>query len=112
LRLLQDQTIYLKDYWSGTKSKDELLFVAPTSDLVASVPLAIAEYFARLGVVEVLALPVTPTVFDVQQYWHRRANQDAGHKWIREQMLSLFNSVSDPWLHTERSLYGQIRGRR
>jgi DNA-binding transcriptional LysR family regulator len=82
------------------------------SDLVASVPLAIAEYFARLGVVEVLALPVTPTVFDVQQYWHRRANQDAGHKWIREQMLSLFNSVSDPWLHTERSLYGQIRGRR
>lgn len=82
------------------------------SDLLATVPLAIAEYFARLGVVEVLALPVTPTVFDVQQYWHRRANQDTGHKWIREQMVRLFNNVSDPWVQTERYLYGQIRGRR
>ena len=82
------------------------------SDLVASVPLAIAEYFAQLGVVEVLALPVPPPVFGVQQYWHRRTNQDAGHKWLREQMVRLFNSNSDPWLQTERSLYGQIRGRR
>jgi DNA-binding transcriptional LysR family regulator len=82
------------------------------SNLVASVPLAIAEYFASLGVVEVLPLPVPPLVFGVQQYWHRRANQDAGHKWLREQMVLLFNSASDPWLQTERSLYGHIRGRR
>lgn len=82
------------------------------SDMVASVPLAIADFFARLGVVEVLPLPVTPSVFNVQQYWHRRTNQDAGHKWLREQLLRLFNSDSDPWLETERSLYGQLKGRR
>ncbi len=82
------------------------------SDLVASVPLAIAEYFARLGVVEVLPLPVAPPVFGVQQYWHRRVNQDAGHKWLREQMVGLFNSKSDPWLQTEHSLYGKIRSQR
>ena len=79
------------------------------SDLVAIVPLAIADYFASLGVVEVLALPVTPTVFDVQQYWHRRANQDTGHKWLREQMVHLFNSISDPWLQIERQPSGLCR---
>ena len=82
------------------------------SDLVASVPLAIAEYFARLGVVEILPLPLRPPVFDVQQYWHRRANQDAGHKWLREQMASLFNVESDPWMQMEGALYGDIRGKR
>jgi DNA-binding transcriptional LysR family regulator len=79
------------------------------SNLVASVPLAIADYFARLGLVEVLPLPFAPPVFGVQQYWHRRANQDSAHKWLRDQMVSLFNSKSDPWLQTERLLYGRVR---
>ena len=81
------------------------------TNLVASVPLAIASYFADLGIVEILALPFRPPVFSVRQYWHKRVNQDPKHKWLRHQMVNLFNKTSDPWLDTEISLYGNIRNK-
>ena len=81
------------------------------TDLVASVPLAIASYFADLGLVEILGLPFRPPVFSVRQYWHKRVNQDPKHKWLRTEMINLFNKRSDPWLDTEISLYGNIRNK-
>ena len=82
------------------------------TDLVATVPLATADHFSKLGQVMVVPLPFRPPVFAVQQYWHRRANQDPRHQWLREQMVGLFNPAQDRWLATESALYGNIRPRR
>lgn len=82
-----------------------------TTDLIATVPMATAHHFQRLGVVEVVALPFRPPVFSVNQYWHKRVNQEPRHAWLREQISGLFNPTLDVWLSLEQQLYGQIRMR-
>ncbi len=89
-----------------------LPFIVAQSELVATVPVATAYYFARLGAVAMAPLPFKPPVFSVQQHWHRRNHKNPRTVWLRQQMTSLFNDASDPWLETEREFYGAIRASR
>jgi DNA-binding transcriptional LysR family regulator len=86
--------------------------IVAESDLVATVPVATAHYFAGLGAVTMAPLPLKPPVFGVQQHWHRRNHKNAKMVWLRQQMTTLFNDGSDIWLKTERDFYGDIRASR
>ncbi len=88
-----------------------LVAIVAGSDLIATVPLATACYFADLGAVKLLALPFTPPIFNVQQHWHRRSHVEPRTRWLRQQIATLFNDQTDIWLKTERGLYGKIRGK-
>lgn len=85
--------------------------IVAASDLLASVPLATAQYFTHLGEVAMVPLPFQPPVFPVQQHWHRRTHKNVRTAWLRQQVALLFNDTTDLWLDTERRFYGAIRGR-
>ncbi|KQO40165.1 hypothetical protein ASF19_00430 [Acidovorax sp. Leaf84] len=85
--------------------------IVAETDLMAVVPLATGAYFADLGAVELVALPFKPPVFSVNQHWHRRNHHDSRHTWLRQKMLTLFNTATDRWLSLERELYGDLRRR-
>ncbi|MGQ7933561.1 LysR family transcriptional regulator [Paraburkholderia sp. D1E] len=54
-----------------------------TSDFVAAVPDELADLFARLANVDVFELPIELPDLTVQQFWHARYHNDAGHRWFR-----------------------------
>ena len=86
--------------------------IIEATDLVGTVPLAVAVWFAQHGAVQVVPLPSRPPVFEVNQHWHRRYHQDARHRWLRQQLSSLFNERSDDWRTVEQALYGGKSGPR
>lgn len=68
------------------------------SDLMATVPHALALYFARLS--SQLAFAAPPFAFagfHVKQHWHRRFHNDSRNKWLRRQVTELFNDETDEW---------------
>jgi DNA-binding transcriptional LysR family regulator len=68
------------------------------SDLVATVPHALAIYFARMSRDLALAMPPFDIAgFDVKQHWHRKFHNDPRSRWLREQVASLFNDENDEW---------------
>ena len=72
------------------------------SDLVATVPHALAIYFARMSHDLTFALPPFDIAgFDVKQHWHRRFHNDTRNAWLREQVASLFNDETDEWRERE-----------
>ena len=60
-----------------------LLSILPGSDLVATVPDDIATAVGRYIAIRHIALPPSPPVIEVQQYWHRRMQHDAANRWLR-----------------------------
>jgi DNA-binding transcriptional LysR family regulator len=72
--------------------------VIARSDLIATVPHALALYFARLSSDLAVTLPPFDIGgFDVKQHWHRKFHNDGRSKWIRWQIAQLFNDESDEW---------------
>ena len=69
------------------------------SDLMATVPHALALYFARLAPQQfaVAAPPFEIAGFDVKQHWHRKFHNDARSRWLRRQVVELFNDATDEW---------------
>jgi len=75
--------------------------VIARSDLVATVPHALALYFARLSPDLAFTRPPFDIAgFDVKQHWHRRFDQDPRSRWLREQVANLFNDETDEWRET------------
>jgi DNA-binding transcriptional LysR family regulator len=75
-----------------------LPMVIARSDLIATVPHALAVYFARLS--SGLAVgnpPFDIGGFDVKQHWHRKFHNDSRSKWLRRQVSQLFNDETDEW---------------
>lgn len=60
-----------------------LLSLLPGSDLIATVPDDIATVVQRHIAVKTIELPFKPPQLQVQQYWHRRMQNDASNKWLR-----------------------------
>jgi DNA-binding transcriptional LysR family regulator len=54
-----------------------------TSDFIAAVPDELADLFSRLANVDVFPLPIKLPDLTVQQFWHARHHNDAGHRWFR-----------------------------
>ena len=73
--------------------------IVSRSDLMATVPHALALYYARLAPQQFAAAlpPFEVAGFDVKQHWHRKFHHDARNQWLRRQVAELFNDATDEW---------------
>jgi len=67
-----------------------LLPIVETSDLIATVPRDLAEFFVQHGAVRYVDTPMKSPVIDVFLFWHRRFQKDPAHVWLRKQIHELF----------------------
>jgi DNA-binding transcriptional LysR family regulator len=67
-----------------------LYAIVSTTDLIATLPRHTGETLARLGRLKVYACPVRIPMFTVKQHWHARYHQDAGNRWLRGTIATLF----------------------
>jgi len=75
-----------------------LPMVIARSDLVTTVPHALALYFSRLSPELVIVRPPFDIAgFDLKQHWHHKFHNDSRNQWIRKQIAQLFNDESDEW---------------
>jgi DNA-binding transcriptional LysR family regulator len=65
-------------------------FVLAKSDLVATVPYAVAREFAAMSSRLAVALPPFEiTGFDLKLHWHRRFDNEKRNRWLREQVADV-----------------------
>jgi DNA-binding transcriptional LysR family regulator len=69
-----------------------VLPVVETSDLIAAVPLDIADVCTRYARVRVVELPPesSPPI-PVHQFWHARFHKDAAHIWLRGVVKAMYH---------------------
>lgn len=60
------------------------------TDTIAVVPQALSDFMTMHGDMMELQLPFLPPTFQVNLYWHRSAQHDAGNKWMRNILISQF----------------------
>jgi DNA-binding transcriptional LysR family regulator len=66
-------------------------FVVARSELIATLPYAVANEFASMAPRLAVALPPFDiTGFDLKLHWHRRFDNEARNRWLREQILKIF----------------------
>jgi DNA-binding transcriptional LysR family regulator len=58
-------------------------FVVSRSNLVATLPRAVAVTSARYMPLRLLELPIDLPAIPIEVMWHARNNQDPGHRWLR-----------------------------
>ena len=66
--------------------------VVSQTDLIATVPQAVADHLASHPDIQVLSLPFASPKFLVQQHWHRSVHKDARNEWLRQQFMTLFGT--------------------
>ena len=75
-----------------------LPMIIARSDLVTTVPHALAVHFARLSPDLAIARPPFDIAgFDLRQHWHRKFHHDSRSQWIRKVVAQLFNDETDEW---------------
>jgi DNA-binding transcriptional LysR family regulator len=75
-----------------------LPMIIARSNVITTVPHALALYFARLSPELAIAQPPFAIAgFDLKQHWHRKYHHDARSRWLRLQVTELFNDESDEW---------------
>ena len=75
-----------------------LPMIIARSDLITTVPHALALYFVRLSKELAIAQPPFAIAgFDLKQHWHRKYQHDARSRWLRQQVAELFNDENDEW---------------
>ena len=66
-------------------------FVLTTSDLMATVPYAVAQDFAAMSSRLAIALPPFDiTGFELKLHWHRRFDNEPRSRWLRDQLGRTF----------------------
>ena len=73
-----------------------LLPIIAASDLVATVPMDLAEVLVNHADLRVLEAPIPSPVIDVHQFWHRRFHKDPANVWLRSMVQTLFGSRDTP----------------
>jgi DNA-binding transcriptional LysR family regulator len=68
-----------------------LLPIIETSDLIATVPKDLADFFVQHGDVRYIPTPMKSPVIDVHLFWHQRFHKDPAHIWLRQVIHRLFN---------------------
>ena len=69
-----------------------LLPIIETSDLIATVPKDLAEFFIQHGHVRHVPTPMKSPVIDVHLFWHQRFQKDPAHVWLRQIVHQLFSA--------------------
>ena len=72
-------------------------FVIARSNLIATVPYAVAEDFARMSPQLAVALPPFDMPgFELKLHWHRRFDNEPRNRWLREQVTRLLREDRRP----------------
>jgi DNA-binding transcriptional LysR family regulator len=61
-----------------------LPLVIASSDLMVIMPSQLAEEFARLVDIKVMAPPVRIPAYDIRIFWHERYHHDPANRWLRD----------------------------
>jgi DNA-binding transcriptional LysR family regulator len=69
-----------------------LLPIIETSNLIATVPKDLADFFVQHGDVRYIPTPMKSPVIDVHLFWHQRFQKDPAHIWLRQIIHRLFNA--------------------
>jgi len=64
--------------------------IVAESDLIVTVPYAVARSFARMADLKMLRQPFQVRRADVMQHWHARFHRDLANQWIRGVVARLF----------------------
>lgn len=67
-----------------------LLPIVESSDLVATVPQDLAEFFIAHGQVRMVETPIKPPKIGVHLFWHQRFQKDPAHAWLRGAIHGVF----------------------
>lgn len=59
------------------------------TDMVATLPLSLAQPLAKYGILEILDLPYEPLQVKVEAVWHQRSERDAGVQWLIGEMIDV-----------------------
>lgn len=69
--------------------------IVASTDLVAIVPQALADFITtRRGLTQV-ALPFVPPTFQVNIHWHRSVQDEPGNRWLRETLFSQIHRLQE-----------------
>jgi DNA-binding transcriptional LysR family regulator len=75
-------------------------FILASSDLIATVPYAVARDFAAMSPKLAIALPPFDiTGFELKLHWHRRFDNEPRNRWLRDQLARTFRDdarVTEP----------------
>lgn len=64
--------------------------VAAETELIAAMPRRVAETFAAIAPVRIVASPAPPLRFTMQLVWHARTHEDPGARALRQLVLATF----------------------
>ncbi|GAB2894095.1 LysR family transcriptional regulator [Paralcaligenes sp. KSB-10] len=64
--------------------------IVATTNVIAVVPQALADFISADPSIKQIQLPFTPPTFQVNLYWHRSSHHDAANKWLRDALISEF----------------------
>ena len=70
-----------------------LPMIIATTDLVATVPQALADFFVGSYGLRQVRLPFRPPVFQSNLYWSRSVDVQPTHQWLRATLLDAFSVV-------------------
>lgn len=62
-------------------------------DYLAVLPGQLADAFAQHAPLSVLPMPLCLPSTTIRLHWHRRFHEDAGHAWLRAQVVALFGDA-------------------
>ena len=62
------------------------------SDMILTVSRRVAEKF-KLERVKILPLPLSADPLKLKLVWHKRADSNPGHKWIREEIINISKKI-------------------
>jgi len=68
------------------------LFALTNTDMLAALPLAAAELFAKAADLTAVPLPFKVDPIPVRMFWHRALHDDAGCRWLRTALADLFTT--------------------
>jgi DNA-binding transcriptional LysR family regulator len=76
-----------------------LLPIVETSNLIATVPKDLADFFVQHGKVRYVDTPMKSPVIDVHLFWHQRFQKDQAHIWLRQVIHRLFSPAAQTASH-------------
>lgn len=71
--------------------------IVAQTDLVATLPLALATTYSAMSPIRVLQPPFVVPRYTLRQHWHRRMHQDHGLRWLRGLVSQLFATTDGGW---------------
>lgn len=64
--------------------------IVAATDMIVTVPRAVAEYFVRFGELRIVHPPINTQRYALKQHWHARFNSDPALRWLRGEVARIF----------------------